>query len=255
MDELHIDFQREIVTIIDDGQNSEVQFDDEKAFFALSQAWLRLGWDLKYVYAFSWFGRPVIQLPEDLIRIQEVIYQVQPDVIVETGVAHGGSLVFYASLFEAMGRGKVIGVDVEIRSHNRAAIDEHPLAHRITLIEGSSTEGHVVDEVYSHVRDAQNVMVVLDSNHTKNHVLAEMAAYSPLVTSGSYLVVCDGIAKYVAGAPRTSEDWSWNNPIAAIDEFLMISPDFEEHEPVWPFNESEVSKRVTYWPRGYLRKR
>src|ERR1043165_10147614 len=118
-----------------------------EAFAAISRAWLRSGWDTKYVYGFTWLGRPVIQLPEDLIRVQEVIYRVKPDAIIETGVAHGGSLVFYASLLAAMGRGRVIGIDVDIRPHNRAAIEAHPLAARITLIEGDSILPATVDRV------------------------------------------------------------------------------------------------------------
>ncbi len=122
-----------------DGSIEEHGPDSPEAFEAVSAAWLRCGWDVKYVYGFTWMGRPVIQLPEDMIRIQEVIWRVRPDVIVETGVAHGGSLVFYASLFEAMGHGRVIGVDIDIRKHNRTAIEAHPLSSRIELIQGSST--------------------------------------------------------------------------------------------------------------------
>src|SRR5689334_4271114 len=122
-----------------DGSVEEHGLDTPEAFEAVSAAWLRCGWDVKYVYGFSWMGRPVIQLPEDMIRIQEVIWRVRPDVIVETGVAHGGSLVFYASLFEAMGHGRVIGVDVDLDRHNRIAIEARPMAARITLVQGSST--------------------------------------------------------------------------------------------------------------------
>ena len=159
----------------------------------ISDIWLRAGWDNKYVYSFTWMGRPIIQLPEDMIRLQEVIYEVRPDVIVETGVAHGGSLVFYASLCKAMGRGRVIGVDVEIRPHNRAAIEAHALFPLITLIEGSSIEPQIVEEVKSLIKPDEKTMVVLDSNHEKQHVLAELRAYSPIVSVGSYIVAMDGI--------------------------------------------------------------
>lgn len=229
--------------------------DDPRAFSILSAAWLRAGWDTKYVYGFSWLGRPVIQLPEDMIRIQEVIYATQPDVIVETGVAHGGSLVFYASLCSAIGKGRVVGIDIEIRPHNRQAIENHHLGPMITLVEGSSVDTQVIRQVESLVGSAKTVLVVLDSNHGKDHVAAELAAYSPLVTPGSFLVVCDGIMQQVAGGPRTDPDWVWNNPLSAIDDFLKKHPEFEAVEPTWPFNESLLKERVTYWPRAYLQKK
>src|SRR5919197_4658487 len=153
--------------VADGGAPRELAFDDPEAFDIVSRAWLRLGWDVKYVYSFTWLGRPIIQLPEDMLRIQEVIYRLKPDVIVETGVAHGGSLVFYASLCKAMGKGRVIGIDIEIRPHNRLAIEKHELGGYIELFEGSSIDPDVVDRVRRSVSDAQTVIVVLDSDHTK----------------------------------------------------------------------------------------
>src|SRR5690606_19131155 len=147
--------------------------------------------DNKYVYGFSWMGRPIIQLPEDMIRIQEVVYRLKPDVIVETGVAHGGSLIFYASLCKAMERGRVIGIDIEIRPHNRKAIEAHELAGFITLVEGSSTDPAIVQEVKSLVAPGETAIVILDSNHSKQHVLDELEAYADLVSVGSYIVACD----------------------------------------------------------------
>jgi cephalosporin hydroxylase len=223
-------------------------------FAAASRAWLRAGWDTKYVYGFTWLGRPVIQLPDDLIRIQEVIYAIAPDVVVETGVAHGGSLVFYASLMQAMGRGRVIGVDVEIRPHNRAAIEAHVLSPRITLIEGDSIEPSTVDRVAREIGSAGSVLVVLDSKHSKDHVLAELRLYSPFVTVGSYIIAADGIMEQVAGAPRTAADWAWNNPRRAALAFVAENSNFEMSEPPRPFNEGIVDTRVTYWPDGYLRR-
>ena len=169
-------------------------------------------------------GRPIIQLPEDVLRIQEVIYRVQPDVIIETGVAHGGSLIFYASLFKAMGRGRVIGIDIEIRPHNRRAIEAHEMKPLITLIEGSSIEPSIVEQVRALITPGETVLVLLDSNHTKAHVLAELEAYGPFVTPGSYIVATDGIMKEVAGAPRTGPDWDWNNPLDAAREFAAKHP-------------------------------
>jgi cephalosporin hydroxylase len=230
------------------------QLGDPEAFNILSSAWLRSGWDAKYVYTFSWLGRPIIQLPEDMFRLQEVIFKLQPDVIIETGVAHGGSLVFYAGLCKALGKGRVIGVDIEIRPHNRKAIEAHPLFSIITLIEGSSTDPEIVNRVRKQVAPGQIVLVLLDSNHTKEHVLTELKAYSPLVTKGSYIVAMDGIMQEVAGAPRTHSDWSWNNPRQAAIEFVRLNSDFEIQDPPFIFNESLLARRVTYWPNGFIKR-
>ncbi len=238
-----------------DGTAEEHSFDTPEAFEAVSAAWLRCGWDAKYVYGFTWLGRPVIQLPEDMIRMQEVIWHLRPDVIVETGVAHGGSLVFYASLFEAMKHGRVIGIDVDIRKHNRTAIEAHPLAARITLVEGNSTAPDTLATVRQCIAPDEHVLVVLDSNHSRAHVEAELDQYSPLVSSGSYIIACDGIMAQLAGAPRTAPDWSWNNPIAAVDAFLARNSDFVLEEPAFLFNEGTVRNRVTYWPKSFLKRR
>ncbi|HVA31713.1 MAG TPA: CmcI family methyltransferase, partial [Gaiellaceae bacterium] len=225
-----------------------------EGFNLVSQAWLRAGWDAKYVYSFTWMGRPLIQLPEDVLRLQEVIYAVEPDVVVETGVAHGGSLVLYASLLHAMGRGRVIGVDIEIRTHNREAIERHRLASLITLIEGDSTDPATVGQVRELIEPSERVLVVLDSNHTREHVLDELELYAPLVPPGSYVVAMDGIMETLVGAPRSSDDWSWNNPKAAAEAFVATHPEFEIVEPTFAFNEGAVSRRVTYWPSGFLRR-
>jgi cephalosporin hydroxylase len=232
----------------------ELSLESPEAFKLISRAWLRSGWDTKYVYGFSWLGRPIIQLPEDIIRIQEVIYEIKPDVIVETGVAHGGSLIFYASLCAAIGKGRVIGIDIEIRPHNRKAIEEHRLSPMISLIEGSSTDNSIIKAVKEQIGSSETVLVILDSNHHKDHVLSELEFYSTLVSPGSYIVACDGIMEQVVGASRTAEDWIWNNPISAINEFIGKHPQFECVEPVWPFNEGKITERVTYWPRAFLRK-
>ncbi len=244
----------QVLVTSDDGARQVHRMDSPEAFEAVSAAWLRCGWDTKYVYSFTWMGRPIIQLPEDMVRIQELIWRLKPDVIIETGVAHGGSLVFYAGLFAALGRGRVIGVDIEIRPHNRAAIEAHPMAGRISLIEGSSIAPDTIAAVRAQIREGERVLVILDSNHSRDHVAAELELYAPLVTQDSYIVACDGIMAQVTGAPRSSPDWSWNNPISAIDGFLADSPDFRLEEPAWAFNEGSVRERVTYWPKCYLRR-
>lgn len=226
-----------------------------EAFDIVSDLWLRAGWTVKHAYTFTWLGRPVIQLPEDLLRMQELVYRVAPDVIVETGVAHGGSLVFYAGLCRLLGRGRVIGVDVEIRPHNREAIEAHPLAPLIELVEGDSVAPEVVADVRGRVRPGENVLVILDSNHTKDHVLAELEAYAPLVPPGSYLVAMDGhIMERAVGLPRSAPDWATNNPKAAAAEFVRTHPDFEIDEPPFLFDESLISHGVLGWAGGAVRR-
>ena len=251
---IKIDLEKSTVSV-EDGEGSKTfALDSPEAFSIISAAWLRCGWDTKYVYTFSWLGRPIIQLPEDLLRIQEVIYRTKPDVIIETGIAHGGSLIFYASLCKAMNRGRVIGIDIEIRPHNRKAIEEHELFEYITLIEGSSIDSGIVDKVKAEVKPGEKAIVFLDSCHTKEHVAAELNAYSPLVSPGSYIVAMDGIMEEVAGAPRTEPDWSWNNPRRAALEFVEQNPSFQIEEPGFVFNESPLTERVTYWPNAFIKR-
>ena len=249
-----IDMDSGEVTTEAAGQVSAHPIGTPAAFAAISRAWLRAGWDTKYVYGFSWMGRPIIQLPEDMIRIQEVIFRVKPDVIVETGIAHGGSLIYYASLCKAMDRGRVIGVDVEIRPHNRTAIEAHELFDRIAMIEGSSTDPAVVQQVAGQICPDDTVLVMLDSNHTKDHVLAELRAYGRLVSVGSYIVAADGIMGDLAGAPRSDPDWTWNNPREAAKAFAAEDPRFRIEDPDLPFNEGEIREPVTYWPSAYLKR-
>jgi cephalosporin hydroxylase len=225
-----------------------------EAFRLISKAWLRSGWDAKYVYSFSWMGRPMIQLPEDMLRIQELVYRVAPEVLIETGIAHGGSLIFYASLFKAMSKGRVIGVDIDIRAHNRAAIEAHAMAERIEMIEGSSIAPSIVEQVRGRVKPQERGFVVLDSNHTRQHVLEELRTYAEFVAVDSYIVACDGIMQEVVGALRTSPEWATDNPQSAVNDFLAERDDFVLEEPAFPFNEGQIIERVTYWPNCYLRR-
>jgi cephalosporin hydroxylase len=232
----------------------EMPMASAEAFQAVSDAWLRVGWDTKYVYSFTWLGRPIIQLPEDMIRLQEVIYRLKPDVIVETGVAHGGGLIFYASLCRLIGKGRVIGIDIEIRPLNRQAIEAHPLADLITLVSGDSTAADTVAQVKERIGPDDQVLVLLDANHTKRHVLAELDAYAPMVSLGSYIVAMDGIMEKVAGGPRTKPEWRDDNPRRAVLEWAERHPDFVIGEPPFAFNEGLVTERVTYWPDAFLRR-
>jgi cephalosporin hydroxylase len=227
----------------------------KEAFELISQQWLKVGWNQKYPYTFSWLGRPIVQLPEDMIRMQEVIYRVQPDVIIETGVAHGGSLIYYASLCKIIERGRVIGVDIEIRPHNRRAIEAHELSRLITLVEGSSTSPQVVQQVHSQVKSGETVLVILDSNHSKQHVADELEAYCDLVTTDSYIVATDGLMKDLYDTPHGKPEWVWDHPAAAAAEFVVSHPDFVLEQPAWPFTESDLTENITHWPGAWLRRK
>lgn len=251
-----IDPDKRTVTIGRDGDQRTYGLDTREAFEALSGLWIKSAWEAKYLYTFSWFGRPIIQLPDDMFRVQEVLYAQKPDVVIETGVAHGGSLVYYATLFEAMKRGRVIGVDIEIRPHNRKALEEHELFHRIELIEGDSTAPEIVARVKDMIAPGESVLVFLDSDHSYTHVRKELEMYAPLVTPSSYIVSTDGIMKDLVGSPRSEADWGTNNPYEAARDFLREHPDFELHQPEWPFDESiGLKENVTQWPGAWLRKR
>ena len=219
-------------------------------FRALSLAWRTMALERKYMNNFSWLGRPLIQLPTDAMALQEVIWAVQPDLVIETGVAHGGSLVLSASMLELIGHGEVIGVDIEIRPHNRRAIEAHPLAQRISLVEGSSIAPEVVARVRARAAGRRKVLVCLDSNHTHAHVLAELNAYADLVSPGSYCIVFD---TFVEDMP---DDYVWterpwgkgNNPKTAVHEWLRTHPEFEIDRSI------EDRLLLTSAPDGFLRR-
>jgi cephalosporin hydroxylase len=251
---IKIDEKKGLVIVKDDKGQFTYDIGSPEAFHILSKIWLRSGWDVKHIYTFTWLGRPIIQLPEDMFRIQEVIYKIKPDVIIETGIAHGGSSIFYASLCKAIGRGRVISIDIEIRPHNRKAIEKHELFEYVTLVEGNSIDEQIVNRVKSMVKPGERVFIVLDSNHSKQHVLDELNAYSDLVTVDAYIVACDGIMGSLVGAPRSNEDWSWNNPKAAAEEFVKTHNNFIIEEPQFGFNEGLITERVTYWPNAFIRR-
>jgi cephalosporin hydroxylase len=249
-----IDEEGRVLTLMRGTAEERLPLYSREAFEALSEIWLKVGWNEKYPYTFSWLGRPIIQAPEDVLRAQEVFYRVQPDVLIETGVAHGGSLVFYASLCEAIGKGRVIGVDIEIRPHNRRAIEAHRLFPRISLVEADSIAPATVADVKSRLAPGERVMVVLDSNHTKAHVQAELEAYAPLVTPESYVVVTDGSMQILHDVPRGQPGWVDDNPAAAAREFVARHPEFVLEQPAWPFNESALGRNITHWPDAWLRR-
>ncbi len=251
---LTLDTDAKTITVEDGGTPREVPLYSTEGFELLSHLWLKVGWNEKYPYTFTWLGRPIIQAPEDMIRTQEVIFTVKPTVIVETGVAHGGSLIYSASLLQLMGGGRVIGVDIEIRPHNREAIEAHPMAPHITLIEGSSTEAAIVDRVKDLIGPGDRVMVILDSNHTYAHVMAELEAYHGLVSENSYIVATDGSMAYLTDVPRGTPGWDKDNPMEAAKDFAAQHPQFVVEQPPWLFNESKLSKNITHWPGAWLRR-
>jgi cephalosporin hydroxylase len=247
-----IDTEEKTLTTTDAGK---LDLYGKEAFELISDLWLKTSWNQKYSYTFTWFGRPIIQHPEDLVRLQETIYYLRPDVIIETGVAHGGSLIFYASLFKAMGtQGRVVGVDIEIRPHNRKAIEAHELSPYITLVEGDSVAGDIVARAATSIRPGDKVLVILDSNHTKAHVAKELVAYAPLVTVGSYIVATDGIMGLVHDVPLGKAEWVDDNPTQAAAEFAAVRPEFVLEEPKWHFNESDLDKSITGWPGAWLKR-
>jgi cephalosporin hydroxylase len=250
-----IDTDNAEVVVEQKGETLHFPMDTAEAFDAVARAYLRVGWDTKYVYSFSWLGRPIIQLPDDMIRAQELIYRVKPDVLVEIGVAHGGSLIYYASIMEAMNKGRVIGVDVEIRKHNRKAIEEHEMFDRISLIEGDSIAAATFDLIKGQISEGEVVMVFLDGNHTRKHVFRELELYSSLIGGGSYILAMDGIQEDLVGAPRSQLDWKHNNSAVAARDFVDQNSDFEICEPGPQFNEGQVTKFVTYWPSAYIRRK
>lgn len=204
---------------------------------------------LKYSYNFTWLGRPIIQFPQDIVAMQEIIWRVRPDLIIETGVARGGSLILYASLLELIGgAGEVLGIDIDIREHNRLEIETHPLAHRIKLLQGSSIDEALVSQVRRLAEGKRCVLVVLDSNHTHEHVASELALYAPLVTMGSYLVIFDTIIEDMPADFFPDRPWGkGNNPKTAVHEFLRQTDRFVIDQ------EYNSKLLITVAPDGYLR--
>lgn len=212
--------------------------------------------DYKYGYYFTWMGRPIIQHPSDIVALQEIIMEVQPDLIIETGIAHGGSLILSASMLELLDIfapnsdvcREVVGVDIEIRPHNRSAIEAHPMFRKITMLEGSSTAEDIVAKVYAIAKHHKKVLVLLDSCHTEEHVLQEMELYGPLVSAGSYLVVYDTLVEF-EDKPHTDRPWDkGNNPYTAVQRFLATHADFELDALI------EQKYVVTSCPGGWLKR-
>lgn len=202
----------------------------------------------KYSYNFTWLGRPIIQFPQDIMAMQEIIWNVKPDLIIETGIAHGGSLIFSASMLELIGKGEVLGIDIDIRKYNKIEIENHSMSKRITMIEGSSIDTEVINKVYKFSKDKKSILVVLDSNHTHEHVLKELIAYSPLIKKGSYLVVFDTVIDDMPEKFFPDRPWDvGNNPKTAVHEFLKTNNRFVIDKEI------ENKLLITVSPDGYLK--
>lgn len=215
-------FKKEVAeNIVQQGQDKEL-LEQAHKFMITSGKY-------KYSYNFSWLGRPILQLPQDIIAMQEIIWQVKPDLIIETGIAHGGSLIFHASMLELIGgTGEVLGLDIDIRKHNKISIEEHPMFKRITMLEGDSTSEAIANQVKELAKNKKNIMVVLDSHHTQEHVLKELNLYAPLVGINSYCVVYDTIIEEIPDHFCTDRPWGkGNNPKTAVWEFLKANNHFE----------------------------
>ena len=203
----------------------------------------------QYSYNFTWMGRPIIQYPQDMIAMQEIIWDIQPDLIIETGIAHGGSLVFYASILELIGNGQVIGIDIDIRQHNKKMILEHPMIKRIKMVEGSSVSQDIFKQVEEEAKRHKTIMVCLDSNHTHDHVLQELKLYGNLVSKGSYMVVFDTIVEYLPDDYLPNRPWKKSdNPKSAVDEYLISNSDFSIQEEI------DNKLLISVAPGGYLKK-
>lgn len=244
-------------------ESSAARFDAE--FRRLGESWMRESIAARYSYGFSWLGRPIIQYPQDMVAMQELVWRVRPDLIVETGIAHGGSLVMSASLLamldvcDAIEAGRsidprhssraVLGVDIDIRAHNRSAIEAHPMSSRIHMIEGSSVDAAIFARVREFTQGYRRVLVCLDSNHTHEHVLAELRAYAPLASVGSYCVVFDTVVELVPKSMYPDRPWGpGDNPMTAVHEYLRENGDFEIDRAI------HDQLMLTVAPDGYLRR-
>jgi len=228
-----------------------VKMSKDSSFQKLTKSWFKSSEKFQYSYHFSWMGRPIIQYPQDMIALQELIWQIKPDLIIETGIARGGSLIFSASILQLIGKGSVIGIDVDIRKHNRIEIEKHSMFKRIKMIEGSSIDEKIVKKVYQLAKNKKQILVILDSNHSHEHVLQELELYSPLVSKNSYLIVFDTVIEDVS-VPQTKSHQKrpWgkgNNPKTAVKFFLKSNKRFIIDKEI------ENKLMITVAPSGFLK--
>ena len=236
-------------------QDRIVANDENTTLQADAAALMKSSLAAQYSYNFSWLGRPIIQYPQDMVAMQEIIWAVQPDLIIETGIAHGGSLIFFAAMLELNAicggpkNAKVLGIDIDIRAHNRIAIEAHPMASRIQMIQGSSIAPETIEQVKDIAKSCQRVLVCLDSNHTHDHVLEELRAYAPLTSVQSYCVVFDTIVEDMPAGMFPARPWGpGDNPKTAVWEFLKTHLEFEIDKRI------QQKLLITAAPDGYLKR-
>ena len=250
---------------VNERQQSIKSYAKDSQWRGLTDAWLLKAFEKKYMYNFEWLGRPIIQTPVDMVAIQELIWQIKPDLIIETGIAHGGSLIMSASMLalldmcDAIDSGlsldpiktqrKVVGIDIDIRDHNRRAIEAHPMASRIQMLQGSSVSSEVIEQVRQIAESYNRIIVFLDSNHTHDHVLAELQAYAPLTSVGSYCVVFDTVVENLPDNLFPNRPWGpGNNPKTAVSEYLTDHPEFVIDKSI------QDKLQITVAPDGYLKR-
>jgi cephalosporin hydroxylase len=237
-------------TFFKENQKMVKSMGENSSLKELTQEWFNKASEFEYSYHFTWMGVPIIQFPQDIVATQEIVWNIKPDLIIETGVARGGSVLFYASLLELIGNGEVLGIDIDIREHNYNVIRNHPMFSRVSLLQGSSISGEIFEKVREKAINAKTIMVILDSNHTHEHVIEELKLYSPLVTKGSYLIVFDTVVEDMPS------DYNWNgrpwgkgnNPKTAVHEFLKEHPEFEIDMDI------QHKLLITVAPDGYLKR-
>jgi len=214
----------------------------------LTRDWFKTAFEYEYPFHFTWLGRPIIQFPQDMITIQEIIWDIKPDLIIETGIAHGGSIIFSASLLELIGKGEVLAIDIDIRKHNKIEIEKHSMFKRITMLEGSSIDTNISKKVLEIAKDKKKIMLLLDSNHTHDHVLKELELYSPLISKGSYIVVFDTMIEDMPKGFIKNRPWDkGNNPKTAVHDFLKKNNRFKIDKTF------EQKLLITSAPSGYLK--
>lgn len=240
--------------ILSNGQIDTVPLYSSEGFKAVSEVWLKQEWNQLHWQSFSWFGFQIWQLPEDLLRLQEVVVNLKPDVIIETGVNRGGSAIFFASMCRLLGNGRVISIDIQIPADVRQAVEQSPFSDLITLIEGDSVSEGVVNHVKRLIGEDEKTFVFLDSDHSKAHVLRELQTYSGMVSPDSYIVATDGVMQSLTDTPYGREEWIEDNPAAAAREFALNNPEFVIQRPTALFGDQYVIESMTYWPDAWLKR-
>ena len=220
----------------------------DRKLLKTTRKWFDQSFEHEYSYHFSWLGRPIIQFPQDMIAVQELIWKTKPDLIIETGIAHGGSLIFSASILELLGKGKVVGIDIDIRKHNKKEIEEHPLKKRIIMLEGSSLDENILKKVKKIAQNKKRVLLFLDSFHTHDHVLKELELYSPLVKKGGYIIVFDTMVEFMPKDSFPNRPWGkGNNPHTAVKKFVKKNKRFKIDKEI------EGKLLITSCPDGFLK--